>query len=216
MPVRSAGVSGLAVTLVTAGSVVLWSGIRNATVADTLRGFISGRPVAPVRQETAFSRAVAQAVAATAAVTSQPQQGLSPAGGRSGSAIVDDARQYVGRTPYVWGGSSATGADCSGLVNLVLGHDLGLPIPGHEDGHYSGHGPDTGSWYFWSGAVTVPPDQAQPGDLVCWLSHIGIYVGGGRMINAPTFGRSVEEAPVWRAPAPLYRRLKPRQGLAAA
>jgi cell wall-associated NlpC family hydrolase len=215
MPTRTAGISGLAVTLVAAGSVVLWSGIRNATVADTLRGFVKGVPVKGTPQATSLGKALGEATAQAARIAA-PTQSLSPAGSPSGSAIVDDARQYVGKTRYGWGQSSAAEADCSGYVNLVFGHDLGLPIPGHPDGRYSGHGPDTGAWYFWTGATTVPADQAQPGDLVCWPSHMGIYIGGGRMLNAPTFGRMVEEANVWRAPVPLYRRLKPTQRVSAA
>lgn len=214
---RSAGIPGLAVTLVAAGSVVLWSGIRNTSIADTLRGFIQGKPVAANPQTTSLGTALGQAAAQAAAIVAQqPGQGFGPAGIMSGGAIVDDARKYVGKTPYAWGGSSPTGADCSGLVNMVLGTDLGLAIPGHPDGHYAGHGPDTGAWYFWTGATTINQADAAPGDLVCWPSHMGIYIGGGRMINAPTFGRSVEEGNVWRVPMPLYRRLKPRQGLSPA
>lgn len=212
------GVSGLALTAVAGGIVVLWSGLHNVSIADTLRGFIQGNPPAGTPAQTPLSKALAEASTAAQHITLSPSitnPGLTGAAGAAlGAAaraaqggIVDDARKYLG-VPYRFGQSSAQGMDCSGLVNQVVGRDLGLPIPGSASGQYSGHGPVTGQWYVWSGCTTVSKDQAAPGDLVCWTSHIGIYLGDGQMINAPSAGRTVEIDKVWGAPAPLYRRLK--------
>lgn len=217
------GIPGLAVAMVAAGAVVTWSGIRNATIADTLRAVIRGQPVPATPQRTALGVALGQA-AAQAAQLSETNR-LAPAGGggvtgtslppgSTGSAIVEAARRYIG-TPYAWARADPQGMDCSGLVNLVVGHDLGQPIPGHPDGKFSGHGPVTTEWLVWSGATTISGLDAAPGDLVCWPSHIGIYAGNGRMINAPTFGESVKVDTIWTIPTPTYRRLASVSRLAA-
>jgi cell wall-associated NlpC family hydrolase len=99
------------------------------------------------------------------------------------------------------------GFDCSGLVNWVVGHDLGLDIPGHRGGSYSGHGPTAIQWYTWSGAVSIPRDQCAPGDLVCWPGHIGIATSNDMMCVAPTFGQKVKVESIYNTPTPLIRRL---------
>src|SRR6202042_45433 len=99
-----------------------------------------------------------------------------PATGGSPSAIVNDAETYNG-DKYVFGGTPGTtkghnnGTDCSGFVNMVVGRDLGLPIPGFAAGKYNGgsHGPPTQLWLLWDGAKTIDSSQTQPGDLACFL-----------------------------------------------
>lgn len=214
------GVSGLALAAVAGGIVVLWSGLKNVSVADTLRGFIKGQPPAGVPADTPLSRALAEASTKAQHITLSPSitnPGLQGAAGAAlGAAaaaagaigpVVTDAKKYLG-VPYAWGRADANGMDCSGLVNRVVGHDLGLPIPGSSSGAFTGHGPVTGQWYVWGGATTIPEANAIPGDLVCWTSHIGIYVGNGQMINAPSAGRTVQIEKVWHTPAPIFRRLK--------
>ena len=106
---------------------------------------------------------------------------------------VETARRYLG-VRYVFGGSDpAIGLDCSGLVQLVY-HQLGLPLPRTAQQQYN---------------VTrrVERDQLQPGDLVFfartyadpndWVTHVGIYIGDGRQINAPTEGQVVSIQPVF-------------------
>jgi cell wall-associated NlpC family hydrolase len=96
--------------------------------------------------------------------------------------VVQTALQYLG-VPYVWGGESPSGFDCSGLVKYV----------------YAQHGvqlPHASSIQFGMGAP-VPPDQLQPGDLVFFYGstapqHVGMYVGKGKYIEAPNFGEVVK------------------------
>ncbi len=112
-----------------------------------------------------------------------------PASAAESSAIASDALKYDGNFPYVWGGAPVNGgSDCSGFVNMVCGRDLGMAIPGYAAGTYTGatHGPATVAWLAWSGCTTVSHDgnQAQPGDLAIWQTHMGIVTGPNQMISA--------------------------------
>ena len=96
----------------------------------------------------------------------------------SGNAIVDRARSWVGRAEYVWGACSPGAFDCSGFVSYCL------------TGSYSRLG-TTGTFMNWP-RVSNP----QPGDVAVNYGHCGIYVGGGQMIHAATFGVGVIQGPV--------------------
>jgi cell wall-associated NlpC family hydrolase len=98
---------------------------------------------------------------------------------RYGSAVVDIAMQYLG-VPYVWGGASPSGFDCSGLVVYVYAQ-LGVSLP-----HYTGS--------LWQMGSAVSYDQLQAGDLVFFngLGHVGIYIGGGQFVHAPHTGDVVK------------------------
>ncbi len=90
--------------------------------------------------------------------------------GVSGSAVVSYACQFVGN-PYVWGGTSLTnGADCSGFVMSVFAH-FGISLP-HSSAAMQGCG------------QAVSYANAQPGDLICYSGHVGIYMGGGSIVHA--------------------------------
>jgi cell wall-associated NlpC family hydrolase len=85
--------------------------------------------------------------------------------------------QYLG-VPYVWGGASPSGFDCSGLVMYVYSK-VGVSLP-----HY------TVAQYNYANSVSVPRSELEPGDLVFFagLGHVGIYVGNGQFIHAPHTG----------------------------
>ena len=95
--------------------------------------------------------------------------------------VASIALQYLG-VPYRWGGSTPSGFDCSGLVKYVFAQ-VGISLP-----HY------TVSQWNYPGAVPVPKNQLQPGDLVFFngLDHVGIYLGYGDFIDAPHTGADVQ------------------------
>lgn len=95
-----------------------------------------------------------------------------------GSRVVSIAMSYLG-VPYVWGGASPSGFDCSGLVMYAFAQ-LGISLP-HS------------SYAMWAYGIPVPENQLEPGDLVFFdgLGHVGLYIGGGEYVNAPYTGTVV-------------------------
>ncbi|ENK1243995.1 C40 family peptidase [Clostridium sporogenes] len=99
--------------------------------------------------------------------------------------VVGYAMQFQG-VPYVWGGTSPSGFDCSGFVQYVYRNAAGIELPRDTYGQI--------------GAGTrVSQDQLQPGDLVFpHTGHVGIYIGGGQMIHAPQTGDVVKISSVYK------------------
>jgi cell wall-associated NlpC family hydrolase len=88
--------------------------------------------------------------------------------------------------PYVWGAAGPGQFDCSGLVMWAYAQ-VGIALP-----HYTGSQ--------WNSGVHVSRNDLEPGDLVFFfpnISHVGMYIGNGMMINAPNFGEDVKVEPVF-------------------
>ena len=93
-------------------------------------------------------------------------------GGSKGQQIANYACQFIGN-PYVPGGTSLTeGADCSGFVWRVF-KDFGYSVP-------------RTSYSLRSAGTGVSYSEAQPGDVMCYAGHVGIYIGNGQIVHAST------------------------------
>lgn len=138
-------------------------------------------------QEQAAQAAALQAQqAATASESSGGGGGggfVGPANPSTSGGAVGIAMQYLG-VPYVWGGADPSGFDCSGLVMYVYGQ-MGISLPHGATAQYAAGTP-------------IDFSDLQPGDLVFfgsgggYMSHVGIYIGGGSMIHAPFEGTVVQ------------------------
>ncbi|MFC0293140.1 C40 family peptidase, partial [Brachybacterium muris] len=122
---------------------------------------------------------------------SMPSSGTSAPAKKSSSAstssIVERARSVVG-TGYTWGGSSpSAGFDCSGLVTYAY-QGSGLNLNGRTSSQIT------------NGGRTISQSQAQPGDIVSWPGHIGIYAGNGQVIDASGSKYRVTERGIWGNP----------------
>lgn len=110
-----------------------------------------------------------------------------------GESVADFAVQFVGN-PYVYGGTSLTnGADCSGFVMSVY-KNFGVSLP-HSSSADRNVGTDVGGL-----------ENAQPGDIVCYTGHVGIYIGDGQIVHASTAstGIKISEAD-YRTPVAVRR-----------
>ena len=108
-----------------------------------------------------------------AAIDSARNIAAASVGSEMGKSVIDYATQFVGN-PYVWGGSSLTnGTDCSGFVMSVYSN-FGVSLP-HSSSALRSKGYDVGGL-----------ENAQPGDIVCYSGHVGLYVGNGQIVHAST------------------------------
>ena len=148
---------------------------------------------------SASGTAFATTLAAATGTKVSPAAGQLAANGTTGADVVADARKYLG-VPYVFGGTTSAGLDCSGLVQRVYG-DLGISLPRLVSGQST------------IGESVPSLADAQPGDLIVCNGgeHIVIYAGNGKIIQAPKPGGQVEEMDNWISPSNVVtiRRIVP-------
>lgn len=101
----------------------------------------------------------------------------------NGDAVVEEASKYVG-TPYLHGGTTPAGFDCSGFVSYVYAQ-FGISLP-HSSSAY------------WTVGTRVSAEDARPGDIIVSSGHVAIYAGGGLQIDAPREGKTVQFRGIWQ------------------
>jgi cell wall-associated NlpC family hydrolase len=170
---------------------------------------ITEQSLASQREAVLAAQAAAAAAAAdpaaagqnTAPVASSPGQAISfpdsPASSQQGNIAADWALSQIGR-PYQWGGAGPYTFDCSGLT-MVAWAQAGVFLL-----HYTG--------YQWEEGVHVPLDDLQRGDLLFYatdnsdpgtIHHVGIYIGGGDMVDAPYTGVDVRIDSIYQPSVPI-------------
>ncbi len=109
----------------------------------------------------------------------------------NGNAVVSIASRYIG-VPYVSGGTSPSGFDCSGFTQYVYAQ-VGISLP------------RSSSAQRYVGTVVSRAD-AQPGDLIWSPGHVAIYAGNGMQIDAPRPGKTIQLRSIWQS-SPVFIRL---------
>ncbi|PFG32291.1 C40 family peptidase [Sanguibacter antarcticus] len=127
----------------------------------------------------------------TASATTETAAAYAVPASAAGSSIIDIASRYVG-VPYVLGGSTPDGFDCSGFTAYVFAQ-AGISLPRTAAAqHYAG--------------TIISRDQAQAGDLIWSPGHITIYAGGNTQIDAPKPGGSIQFRSIWQSD-PVFIRI---------
>jgi cell wall-associated NlpC family hydrolase len=132
------------------------------------------------------------------ATSGSTSTGVAGSTGVTGADVVADAKKYIG-VPYVWGGESNSGLDCSGLVQKTFG-DLGIKLPRVAADQQK---------------VGTPVDSladAQPGDLLFFgnpAHHVAIYAGNNQLIEAPQPGEDVHLTTIYDKPTTISRIVQP-------
>jgi cell wall-associated NlpC family hydrolase len=170
------------------------------TVATTDAGApgFATSTAAPANSSRMFATALSDATKAVGTTPASSSPSVSARGAAGGAVTGDDviasAKKYLG-VPYVWGGASPSGLDCSGLVQLAF-RDLGIDLP-RVSRDQAKAGDPVGSMA-----------DAKPGDLIAFgspVDHIAIYLGNNGILEAPQPGQDVHITEMHRTPTAIRR-----------
>lgn len=144
--------------------------------APTITVTANPKPVV-VERTTQTSRSADRAAADAAAAANNA---IPPV--VAGNAVLEIAARYVG-VPYVHGGTTPDGFDCSGFVQYVFAQ-LGISLPRSSGDYYN---------------VGVRVTDPQPGDIIVTPGHVGIYAGPNLQIDAPRPGKTIQFRAIWQS-----------------
>ncbi|WP_456825339.1 NlpC/P60 family protein [Cellulomonas sp. P5_E12] len=148
-------------------------------------------PPVKAKVKVAASRSTTRAAAATTTAAAAPTTNAAVPQSVAGNAVLEVAARYVG-TPYVSGGSTPAGFDCSGFVSYVYAQ-LGISLPRTSSG-------------IKAAGTVISRADAQPGDLIWSPGHISIYAGGNDQIDSPRPGKTIQFRAIWQS-SPVFIRI---------
>lgn len=200
MAEKGGGIPGTAVLMATAGGFLMYVGITGNTIRDSLKTLVGGKLPGI---KTKPGGAIAKAEGAVSGPAGSAAGGGAAVGAGPHPELVNAAKKYLG-VPYQWGGTSATGLDCSGLV-----------VRAFQDAYHVTPPRTTYTQVVWSKLTPIDNSQIGAGDLLFWPrigppGHVGIAVDSTHVIHAPRPGKVVEIVPINQAytggAAPTARR----------
>lgn len=147
-------------------------------------------PVVVRQVERAASRS-AERTALSGTATTAAVKKTTPPQSAAGSAIIEIASRYVG-VPYVSGGSTPKGFDCSGFTSYVYAQ-MGISLP------------RTSGAQKFAGTI-IPRSEAKPGDIIWSPGHVTLYAGGNKQIDAPRPGGTVQFRNIYQS-NPVFIRI---------
>jgi cell wall-associated NlpC family hydrolase len=155
------------------------------TTANQIQSQINGKvKTIHAKLDVLHSSAMSQAMAVFSKTGSYPDIVL-PEATNVGTTALRAALTQRGK-PYVWGAAGPDSYDCSGLIMWAFAQE-GISLP-----HYTGDQ--------WNSGMHVSRADLEPGDLVFFfadISHVGLYIGNGLMVDAPSTGQVVQVQPVF-------------------
>ncbi len=179
-----------ALTKAQAQSVEVTDDVIAAPVTKDSYAAVTGEEIRAAEEAAAAAEAARQAAEAQMASYAAGYSGPSASelaaapvyGSADPASVFAVAQQYLG-VPYVYGGATPAGFDCSGLVKYVYAQ-FGIDLP-HSSSAQGAAG------------TQISESEAVPGDLVVMSGHIGFYAGNGTILHAPYEGTSVRIQPIW-------------------
>lgn len=154
------------------------------SAADITNGIAIGRILVSVMHRSGTTHTATTRRAPTGASSGASTVRVSTSAARTARRVLDSGEEFIG-TPYVWGGSTPRGFDCSGFVQYVFReHGVELPRTSRQMAHAGVH-------------VPVRIASLAPGDLMLFsgttstISHVAIYAGNGRILHSSSSGHGV-------------------------